>query len=194
MIRFPSLPALAAVLCASAAQAHVSVDPPQAVTGTTVKAALRVTHGCEGTATHTVQLRIPDGLRGAKPMPKAGWTLSIRKAPLAQPYESHGRTISEDTVEVTWTARSRDDALPDWAYNEFVVRGQVIASAGPLWFAVRQVCEKGSWDWSERPASGTSTRGLKAPAAAMEVLPAPSATPAAPTAPAASAAGGHHHH
>ena len=40
-----------------------------------------------------------------------------------------------------------------------------------MWFKVLQTCEKGTLDWSEIPASGTSAKGLKAPAALLEVLP-----------------------
>ncbi len=97
--------------------------------------------------------------------------LDIQRAPLAVPYESHGRKISDDVVEITWKAASREAALPDAQYDEFVVRGQLPAKAGPLWFKVQQLCEKGQWDWFDTPASGTSTRGLKAPAALLEVLP-----------------------
>ena len=80
-----SLPALAA--------AHVSLVQAQAAAGSAYTATLRIGHGCEGTPTHTVVVHVPAGLRGAKPQPKPGWTLAVRKAPLAQPYDSHGRRI-----------------------------------------------------------------------------------------------------
>ena len=40
-----------------------------------------------------------------------------------------------------------------------------------MWFKVLQTCEKGSIDWAEVPASGTSTKGLKTPAALLEIIP-----------------------
>lgn len=43
---------------------------------------------------------------------------------------------------------------------------------GPLWFKVKQLCETGSWDWSEIPSAGTHTQGLKAPAVLLQVKPA----------------------
>jgi uncharacterized protein YcnI len=164
---------LAALLAAAgAAQAHVTLEQAQAPAGTAFKAVLRVGHGCEGSATHTVSVRIPAGFLGAKPVPKPGWTLGIRRAPLAQPYESHGRKISDDVVQITWKAASRDAWLQDAWTDEFVLRGLTPAQPGPLWFKVLQVCEQGQSDWSEVPESGTSTQGLKAPAALLEVLPA----------------------
>jgi uncharacterized protein YcnI len=41
---------------------------------------------------------------------------------------------------------------------------------GPLWFKVVQTCEKGANAWLEIPAQATSTKGLKSPAALLQVL------------------------
>ena len=165
----------AAMLCA-ATQAHVVLDEPRATAGSAYKAVLRVSHGCQGTATHTVSVLVPAGFRGAKPMPKAGWTLSVRKEPLAQPYESHGRRITEDVAEITWKAASREAWLADAHFDEFVLRGQLPDRPGTLWFKLQQLCETGSWNWADVPASGTSTQGLKAPAALLEITPAATTT------------------
>lgn len=175
MNRFLNLAPIAAALalaCGGAA-AHVTLEEPAAVAGSGYKATLRVGHGCEGTATHTLRVQIPPGFRGAKPMPKPGWTLQVRRAPLAQPYESHGRRVTEDVVEIVWKAASREAWLDDAHYDEFVLRGRTPEQPGPIWFKVQQLCEKGQWDWSETPADPKSTdrRGLKAPAALLEVLP-----------------------
>ena len=161
------------LLCAfCTVHAHVTLEQPKAPAGSTVKAVLRVSHGCDGSATHTVRVSIPTGLRGAKPMPKAGWSLDVRRAALAQPYESHGRPVTEDVVEVTWKANSRDAWLADAHYDEFVVRGQLPYKPGALWFKVQQVCERGELNWADVPPAGVSIRGLKAPAVLLEVTPA----------------------
>jgi uncharacterized protein YcnI len=169
---------------ASLASAHVVLVQPQAPAGSAYTAALRVGHGCEGSPTHTVTVQVPDGLRGAKPQPKPGWTLTVRKAPLAQPSTSHGRSITEDVVEVRWQAQSREAWLDDAWFDEFNLRGQLPAQAGPLWFRVQQLCETGQLDWSEVPDSGTSTQGLKAPAALLQVQPAQPTQPTQPAKPA----------
>jgi periplasmic copper chaperone A len=134
-------------LAAGAAQAHVTLEQPRAAAESAYKAVLRVGHGCEGTATHTLTVRLPAGFRGAKPMPKPGWTLSITRAALAQPYESHGRKVTDDVVEISWKATSREAWLADAHYDEFVLRGQVPAAPGQATFKVQQLCEKGQWDW-----------------------------------------------
>lgn len=158
------------------AQAHVTLEQPSAPAGSTYKAVLRVGHGCEGAPVHTLTVRLPAGFRGAKPMPKAGWTLTVRKAKLAQPYDNHGHTVTEDPVEISWRANSREDWLDDAWYDEFIVRGQLPAQPGPLWFQVIQACEKASIEWVQVPEAGISTQGLKAPAALLHVLPAHPAT------------------
>jgi uncharacterized protein YcnI len=157
----------------AAAHAHVTLDTAVAPTGTGFKAAFRVGHACEtGGATHTLVVQVPAGFAGAKPVPKPGWSVEVVRGTLATPYESHGRKVTEDVVEVSWRANSREAWIQDAWYDEFVLRGQTPDQPGPVWFKVRQVCDKGQWDWSEVPASGTSTKGLKAPAALLEVQPA----------------------
>jgi uncharacterized protein YcnI len=156
-----------------ATHAHIVLDPTPATAGSYHKATLRVGHGCNGSATTDLTVFIPAGFEGAKPQPKAGWTLSIRQAPLAQPYKSHGKTVTDDVVVLRWTAASREAALPDAQFDEFAFHGRLPDQAGPLWVKVLQVCENGQNDWSEIPVSGTNTRGLKSPAALLDVQPAP---------------------
>jgi uncharacterized protein YcnI len=157
------------LLSAGVARSHVTLETPSAIAGSYYKAALMVGHGCEGEPTHTVTVRLPAGFKGAKPMPKPGWALSIRREPLAQPYTSHGKTITDDVTEVVWTAQSDEARLLDAQYDEFMLRGQLPATAGPLWFKVQQRCPSGQLDWAEVPASGMSTKGLKSPAVLLSV-------------------------
>lgn len=168
----PKLPlAAAALLISMGAQAHVTLEEPAAVANTGYKAVLRVTHGCEGSSTHTVRVQIPAGFLGTKPIPKPGWKLELQRAKLAEPYESHGRKIDETVSEVIWRAQSPEAFLADAHYDEFVLRGQTPAKPGVIWFKVQQLCEKGELNWAEVPSTGSSTKGLKAPAARLEVLP-----------------------
>ncbi len=155
---------------ATASFAHVVLDEPAALAGRGYKAALRVGHGCEGSPTTAIKVLIPAGFQGAKPLPKAGWTLSTTVVKLAKPYDSHGTAITEDVAEITWTASSKDSWLPDAWFDEFVLRGSLPAEAGAMWFKVLQTCEKGRIDWVQMPASGISTKGLKAPAALLEII------------------------
>lgn len=167
-IKFIAACALSA--CATASFPHVVLGEPAALAGTSYRATLRVGHGCEGSPVTALRVMLPAGFQGAKPMPKAGWLLSVKTAKLAKPYDSHGKTITDDVSEITWTATAKEHWLPDAYYDEFVLRGGLPATAGPMWFKVMQTCEKGSIDWAEVPATGTSTKGLKFPAALLEII------------------------
>jgi periplasmic copper chaperone A len=148
-----------------AAHAHVTLEQGRAAAGATYKAVFRVGHGCEGEATNALRVRIPAGFDGVKPMPKAGWSISVER--------SLGKISA-----VTWTANSREAWLPNDFYDEFVLRGQTPPQPGPLWFSVLQRCETSVNDWSEVPAQGQSTAGLRTPAALLVVEPSPTAGPA----------------
>ena len=153
-------------LAATGAQAHVTLQEPSVVQGAYYRAAFKVGHGCEGSPTVKLVIDLPDeGLIGAKPMPKAGWQVSTETRALSQPYDSHGKRIGERVVRVTWTGGPLQDAH----YDEFVLQLRVLSAPGTLWLPVEQVCEKGNNLWKDVPAAGQDARGLKFPAARLEV-------------------------
>ncbi len=157
----------------AAAFSHVVLLERTATALSTYKAVFQVGHGCDGSPTNQIKVTLPAGLQGAKPMPKPGWTLSTQLGKLATPYDDgHGGKVTEGVTQVTWVAISKDHFLPDAHYDEFVLRVRLPKETGPLWFKVLQGCEKGSTDWADIPASGTSTKGLKTPAALLDILPA----------------------
>jgi len=160
-------------LCSATVHAHIVLVESQAVAGSYHKASLRVGHGCNGSATTALAVQVPADFQGAKPQPKPGWTVAIRKAQLAKPYTSHGKTVTDDVVEVRWTAASKEAALPDEQFDDFAFMGRLPDQPGPVWVKVLQICDSGQNDWSEIPARGTSTKGLKLPAALLDVQPAP---------------------
>lgn len=150
--------------------AHVVLQDGAAAAGASYRATFRVGHGCDGAPTTGIRVSIPAGFNGAQPMPKPGWTVTTKSGVLATPYQSHGKTFTEGVVEITWVANGAENALPADFYDEFVLRGTTPTRPGPLWFKVVQSCGKGEDAWVEIPASGTSTKGLKSPAALLEVL------------------------
>jgi uncharacterized protein YcnI len=164
-----AMASLAFGLFAGSIQAHVVLAEQQAVAGSYYKAAMRVGHGCNGSATTGLTVSVPAGFQGAKPQPKAGWVLSTRKAKLAQPYTSHGKTVTEDVVEISWQAATPEAALPDEFFDEFVWQTRLPEQAGPVWIKVLQTCVQGQNNWADVPASGTSTKGMKTPAALLNI-------------------------
>ncbi len=170
----------AAIASAGGAQAHVALQDGAAAAGAGYRATFKVGHGCDGSATTGIAVTIPTGFTGAQPMPKAGWTVRVVSGKLEQPYESHGKKFADGVLEIHWTANTPENALPSDFYDEFVLHGTP-GKPGALWFKVVQTCTQGSNAWVDIPASGTSTKGMKTPAALLEVQDIPAS------------AGGHNH-
>jgi uncharacterized protein YcnI len=159
------------LLGAAAAQAHITLEYPVANAGSYYKANFKVGHGCGRSAIRQIVVELPAGAQGAKPMPKAGWTVEIGREKLAQPYQSHGRSVTDDVVRISWTAKTPADYLPDQFYDEFALQVKLPMSAGPLYWPVSQICEQGRIDWHEVPKPGQGLHELKTPAALLDVLP-----------------------
>lgn len=164
--------ACAALTVALPAFSHVVLQERTTTALSIYKAVLLVGHGCDGSATNLIKVTLPAGLQGVKPMPKPGWNLSTTLGKLAIPYEDgHGGMVTDGVSEISWSAASKDNVLLDAHYDEFVLRARVPKESGPVWFKIYQGRDKGSTDWAEIPESGTSTKGLKTPAALLEILP-----------------------
>lgn len=165
---FHFLVVLAPLAIASAALAHVTLETSEAPAKSTQKVVLRVPHGCDGQATHTVRVLIPEGFIGVKPMPKPGWQLETKKGPYARPYDYFGKQIQEGVKEVVWSGGN----LLDEHYDEFVLRGRVadLEPGTMLWFKAVQECKDGAERWIEIPADGKSTSDLKRPAPGLKVV------------------------
>lgn len=149
----------------SPAHAHITLETRQAEPGSYYKAVLRVPHGCSGSATTRLRVRIPEGVIAVKPQPKPGWTLDITTGKYATAYTLHGSTVTEGVRELSWTGR-----LPDAHYDEFVFRSYLTPDLRPgdtLHFPVVQECEQGTARWIGKDADG------EAPAPAVKLLPRP---------------------
>jgi len=153
--------------CQTAALAHITLEQREAKAGSGYKAVLRVPHGCDGSATTSIRVQIPDGVFSVKPMPKAGWTLTTVKGAYGKTYSEHGAKITEGVKEITWSGGK----LLDDNYGEFTFIGSLapdLKDGTALYFPTVQDCEKGSAKWTDVPAAG-ATGGMKAPAPMLRV-------------------------
>lgn len=155
-------------LSSGIAFAHVTLETGEAVAGSAYKAVLRVPHGCDGSATVRIAVKIPEGMIAVKPMPHAGWKLDIVKGKYAKSYDYYGSKLGEGVTEVTWSGGN----LSDDYYDEFVLRGMLAADLPPgmIYFPVVQECERGTDRWIEIPKAGEPEPEMPAPG--VEVLPA----------------------
>lgn len=170
MNRYLNCLALVALGLPAAAAAHVVLEQQTAPAGSYYKGTFRVGHGCEGSPTTAITIRLPEPMASVKPMVKPGWTVTVRTEKLAQPLMHHGKPVGEGVVEVTWTG----GPLADAHYDEFALMMKLPDAPGRRWFKVMQQCEHGANDWSQIPAEGQGMRDVKMPAALLDLLPAES--------------------
>lgn len=170
MKRVPCAPValIAAALLGAAvlppAAAHAVLEPRSGAAGAYLRTAVTVGHGCDGSATVAVEVDIPPDIRVARPQPKPGWTVTVERQPLAQPFESHGRRVTERVSRVIW----RGGPLPADQFDAFGLLLQLPRDAGRRLVRVRQVCEQGELDWHEPPAAPGAPRP-RSPAAVLDV-------------------------
>lgn len=155
--------AYAATLLALPAQAHVTLEKPEAIAGQSYKGVLRLGHGCDGSPTTSFSVEIPDGLALVRPMPKAGWQLTTETGTYSKPVTAHGKTYESGVTKITWSG----GRVLDGEYDEFIFVGQLRGDvSGVLYLPVIQLCEKGAWRWVEKPQAGQSAR---APAPVLRI-------------------------
>lgn len=150
------LKTVALILAASVAgtaQAHVSVQPATAVPGAYQVLRFGVGHGCDGAATTAVTIRLPSGLRAARPQPKPGWALEVERA-------------GDEVRAIRW----RGGPLPADQFDEFVMLVHLPDGAGPLAFPALQSCGARDTLWGEpTPPAGPRPRQ---PAPTVTLIPA----------------------
>ena len=166
------------MLAAGSAHAHVTLERDEAPVGAGYKAVFNVPHGCKGQATNEVIVDIPEGVIAVKPMPKAGWNISLEKGPYKQSYGFyHGDTKSEGVKRVVWSGGN----LSDEHFDQFVLSGFIAAELPadkPLVFPVTQKCADGELRWEQIAAPGQDPHSLEYPAPVLRLV----------------AGGGHDHH
>jgi uncharacterized protein YcnI len=154
MFRHLVLGAAGVMLCLGTAFAHVTLEIQQAPVGASYKAVLRVPHGCDGSATTAIRIRIPDGVVNVKPMPKAGWKLDTVTGKYSKTHALGRAELNEGVTEVAWSGGK----LADAHYDEFVFASALADDLEPgqaVYFPIVQECEKGVHRWIEIPAAGS---------------------------------------
>jgi uncharacterized protein YcnI len=137
--------AIATVTFASPALAHIDPDPTEAQAGSTLSVAFTVEHGCDGSPTIQLDMRLPDGVTGASTDPIPGWEGSID----AEVVTFVGGPLPDDeegTFSVTMTLPPTPDTT--------------------IYFPFVQRCEVGEIRWIAIP-TGDSGAEPEEPAPAM---------------------------
>ena len=153
--------ASAALTAVSAASAHVATDPGKAPAGQSTTVGFGIGHGYEGSPTRSVSIQIPAGVTSAKPVPKPGWKITIKRGKLPQPVKDFaGKTVTVGVLSVTWSGGN----LRDDHYDTFELRlGMPNTPGKTLYFPTVQRCTKGVYRWIQIPKAGQAEPEEPAP-------------------------------
>jgi uncharacterized protein YcnI len=151
--------ALAALALAPAsAGAHVGIEPATAPAGAEVTFTVTVPHGCAGSPTTAIALKLPASIRAAWPAPAPGW--SLESTPAGDLADQGGETAQRIDI-VRWA----DGDLPDGELGELRLRLALPDEPGAvLAIPAIQTCADGETRWIQIPAAGESPEDLAAPA------------------------------
>ena len=114
----------ALVLPATAAFAHVTVNPREATQGSYAKLAFRVPNERDDANTTQLEVNFPADhpFASVSIRPQPGWTYAVEKTHLATPIKSDDGEITDAVSKITWSG----GAIKPGEFNEFEV------SLGPL--------------------------------------------------------------
>lgn len=159
------------------AMAHITLVDKHAVSGSTIKNALQIGHGCttddgRKLSTRKVIMSIPDGVKQARPFAKAGWTIKTVIGPIT-PYESRGNLITEDVVEIIWRANGKKNKLDYNFRDEFTFRATMPSKpAQSIYFPATQVCNNtNKVEWIGIPVGDEEPGDLDRPAPRLVTTP-----------------------
>lgn len=140
-----------AALGTTSAMAHVTITPSTTAAGATAELQVEIPHGCVGSATTAISIRMPEGVSDVTASGTDRWA------------------VEQAADALTWTT---DEPLPDaeHAVVEFSVRLPDDDGA-TLVFPVIQQCEQGEAAWTEVAEHGEGHDGLERPAPVLVVTP-----------------------
>jgi periplasmic copper chaperone A len=137
--------ALSCGLFPALSEAHVTVEGLATAWGAEQTASFLVGHGCSGSPTIRVKIRIPEGIVEIRPAEKQGWTLDVVSAPYASVQHLKGAAIKEGVREVIWFGE-----LPTDRQDRFIIYLSIadeISDQESVLFPVVQECRNGVENW-----------------------------------------------
>lgn len=150
---------------AAPALAHIDPDPAEAQAGATLTVGFTVEHGCDGSPTVEVDMRLPDGVTDAVAVPLEGWDERIEDGVVTYtggplPADSPG------TFEITMTLPATPDTTIFFPIVQRCEAGEI------RWIALPD----GSGDEPDEPAPALDLFGPALTAPPDSVVPSDSAT------------------
>ena len=138
--------AAAALLAAPAvAQAHVTIQPPEAPAGSFTRMEVRVPNERDDAGTTKVQVQMPDGFASVSYEPVPGWTVRVAKEEAPEPIDLHGEEVTEQVDTVTFSGDGRQGIIAPGQFQDFGISVRTPAGEGgeKLTFKAVQTYESG---------------------------------------------------
>jgi uncharacterized protein YcnI len=141
------------LLPATAASAHVTIEPPTAPKGTDAVINFVVPNEMENANTTQLQVFFPTDhlIPDASTQPVAGWTAKVTTAHSDKPLQTDAGTTNDYVASITWTGGS----IPPGQFQEFGVALGLPDDASSLTFKALQTYSNGQVvRWIETAAAG----------------------------------------
>ncbi|CAO3697295.1 unnamed protein product [Umbelopsis ramanniana] len=172
------------------ASSHVTFTVTTGQPDSYLNTALRVPHGCNGSATTAISVSVPDNVYSIKPEVVANWNLTIQYVNLTTPITVEGQQINQTVSNITWF----NGLLPNDQFQEFGLQIQLPSTGynntNTLWFPVFQSCVNGTSTWGGIANTSSWNQYLGHPAPHIDLANATSSSIAAqPSSTAAHSAG-----
>jgi uncharacterized protein len=120
MRRIALVATAAAVLAAPAvAQAHVTIQPPEAPAGAFTRMEVRVPNERDDAGTTKVQVQMPDGFASVSYESVPGWAVKVTKEEAPEPIELHGEEVTEQVDTVTFTGDGKQGIIKPGEFRDF---------------------------------------------------------------------------
>jgi periplasmic copper chaperone A len=143
------------LLMAAPALAHVTVQPPEAPTGSFFAFAVRVPNERPDAATTEVEVQFPETVTNVSVQPHPGWDYEVKMKTLDEPIEVFGEEVTEAVDTITWSGGT----IAPGEFDEFGFSVRTPDEPGELVFPALQTYEGGEVvEWigdeeSEEPAA-----------------------------------------
>ncbi|TDB85566.1 DUF1775 domain-containing protein [Actinomadura sp. KC216] len=155
---------------ATAASAHVTVNPKTAEQGTYAKVAFRVPNERDNASTTKLVVYLPADrpLSSVSVRPVPGWTVKAEKTKLATPIKTEGGEQTEAVTKITWSGGKIDPGT----FQEFdVSMGRLPTDTGELMFKADQTYSNGEVVKWDQPPAAEGAAEPEHPAPVLKLLP-----------------------
>ena len=150
---------------AATASAHITANPSEAPSDSYATVRFDVGHGCEGSPTTQLKIKVPPSVASATPAVHPLWNVTTKEGRKTK-VELHGETITRGVSEVTYTAKK---PLPSDRLDFFNLSVKLPAGkpGETVAFPTVQKCAEGETRWIQVPAEGENPDELEDPAPAI---------------------------